>query len=67
MQLTQYYLNCGALIREWTIEECTDDVHYTVDDVIFQGCICMFPVMRGICDISHVHQETFFEEAPHMV
>lgn len=33
------YLNCLALIRKWTVEECCDDIHEGVDYIVFQGSV----------------------------
>ncbi len=62
-----YLLSAGALLRERAVEEGCNDLHDSVDDVVFELSVRVFPVKRGIRNDGHVNQEALFKQAPDLV
>lgn len=61
------YLNRGALIGEWTAEECCNNVHHAVRDIILKSDIGVLSVLRCRCNSSHINDEGLFEQRPHVI
>jgi hypothetical protein len=61
------YLDCRALIGEWTAEEDRDDIHESVSYVMLERGVRVLPVVSGVGHDGHVEQEAPLEQLPHVV
>lgn len=61
------YLYCCALVGEGTAEESRYDVHQAISNVILERGIGVFAIMSRSRNESHVDDEWFFEQRPHVI
>lgn len=46
------YLQAGAVIWKWRIEEATYNVHYRLSDIFLQRCVCMFTICGCVTNLQ---------------